>query len=131
MSFITNITRAASENTNFRTVLHTTEKSQLVVMRIPVGSDIGEETHAHVEQILYFQSGTGAAMLDGVTTPVGAGDVVIVPPGTRHNFTNTGTEPLVIATVYVPPNHIDGTIHATKADSVADVRDEAFGEAAT
>ena len=129
MSYIANIVRAAAENANFRTVLHTGAKSQLVVMRIPVGGDIGEETHAHVEQILYFQSGTGRAVLDGVETAVGPGDVAIVSPGTRHNFVNDGTEPLVIATVYVPPNHVDGTVHKTKADAVADVRDEAFGEA--
>jgi mannose-6-phosphate isomerase-like protein (cupin superfamily) len=99
-------------------------------MRVPAGEDIGEETHPHVEQILYFQSGSGKAVLDGTATAVGAGDVVIVPPGTRHNFINDGSEPLVIATVYVPPNHIDGTAHATKADAMADDQDERFGESA-
>lgn len=128
MSYQINIVRTAAENTNFRTVLHTTEKSQLVVMNIPVGGDIGEETHHHVEQILYFQSGTGKAVLNGQESTIAPGDVVIVPPGTKHNFLNTGTEPLIVATVYVPPNHIDGTIHKTKADAVADVKDEAFGE---
>jgi mannose-6-phosphate isomerase-like protein (cupin superfamily) len=128
MSYITHITQAATENTNFRTVLHTTEKSQLVVMNIPVGRDIGEETHKHVEQILYFQSGTGKAVLDGVESLLGPGDVLVVTPGTKHNIINTGNEPLLIATIYVPPNHLDGTIHKTKADSVADVKDESFGE---
>lgn len=128
MSYITNIVRTADENQNFRTVLHTTGKSQLVVMRIQAGCDIGEETHAHVEQILYFQSGNGKAVLDGQESPIGSGDVIIVPPGTRHNFINTGTEPLVVVTVYVPPNHLDGTIHKTQADAIADIKDEAFGE---
>lgn len=131
MFFKTNIVKAASENINFRTVLHTGQKSQLVVMNIPVGEDIGEETHAHVEQILYFQSGSGKAVLDGKETAIGAGDVVIVSPGTRHNFINSGSEPLVVATVYVPPNHIDRTVHKTKADAVADVKDEVFGESVT
>jgi mannose-6-phosphate isomerase-like protein (cupin superfamily) len=128
MAYQINIVKAAAENKNFRTVLHTGDKSQLVVMNIPAGEDIGEETHHHVEQILYFQSGTGKAVLDGVEAAIGAGDVLIVPPGTRHNFMNTGTEPLILATVYVPPNHIDGTVHKTKADAVADTKDEAFGE---
>ncbi|MFA6018096.1 MAG: cupin domain-containing protein [Patescibacteria group bacterium] len=128
MSFIINVTKVAKENTNFRTVLHTTDKSQLVVMNIPSGEDIGEETHEHVEQALYFQSGTGEAILDGKVSKIGAGDLVMVTPGTTHNFINTGNEPLIVATLYIPPNHIDGTIHKTKADAVADEADEAFGE---
>ena len=70
------------------------------------------------------------AILDGVETNVGPGDVVMVSPGVRHNFINLGTEPLIISTVYVPPNHIDGRIHKTKEDAVSDVEDEAFGESA-
>lgn len=128
MSYVAHVVDLAAKNENFRTVLHTTQKSQLVVMRIPVGGDIGEETHAHVEQILYFQSGTGEVMLDGEKSPLSPGDVLVVTPGTKHNIVNTGAEPLVIITVYVPPNHLDGTIHKTKADSVADVKDESFGE---
>lgn len=129
MSYTNNIVRTAAENKNFRTVLHTGAKSQLVVMNIPAGGEIGEEVHPHVEQILYFQSGKGKAVLDGNATAVGSGDVVIVSPGTRHNFINTGDEPLIVATVYVPPNHIDGRVHRTKAEADADVEDEAFGEA--
>lgn len=128
MSFKTNIVKAAAENKNFRTVLFTGQKSQLVVMNIPVGGDIGEETHQHVEQTLYFQSGTGKVILNDIEHAIGPGDVVVVTPGTKHNFINTGDEPLIIATVYAPPNHIDGTVHKTKADAVADVKDETFGE---
>jgi mannose-6-phosphate isomerase-like protein (cupin superfamily) len=128
MTYIANVALEAKQNPYFRKVLHTTEKSQLVVMNIPAGGDIGQEKHDHVEQILYFQSGTGKAILDGKESPVGPGDVVIVPPGTTHNFLNTGTEPLIVATVYVPPNHLDGTIHKTKTDATADDKDEAFGE---
>ncbi|OGL95745.1 hypothetical protein A2348_03905 [Candidatus Uhrbacteria bacterium RIFOXYB12_FULL_58_10] len=130
MSYQENVLDVSMKNTNFRRVLHTGEKSQLVVMNIPVGVDVGEETHAHVEQTLYFQSGSGMAILDGVETNVGPGDVVMVSPGVRHNFINLGTEPLIISTVYVPPNHIDGRIHKTKEDAVSDVEDEAFGESA-
>lgn len=126
MSFRTNIVQAVASNNNFRQVLFTGSKSQLVVMSIPPGGEIGEETHDHVEQTLYFHSGHGEGMLDGETFPVQTGDVVIVTPGTRHNFKNTGEEPLKIATVYAPPNHIDGRIHTTKADADADEADEAF-----
>ena len=128
MSYLINIAQAAAENHFFRKVLFTGDKSQLVVMNIPAGEDIGQETHQHVEQILYFQSGSGIAVLDGKESAISAGDVVIVKPGTQHNFINTGTEPLIVATVYVPPNHIDGTIHKTKAEALKDKQDESFGE---
>ena len=128
MSFKTNITQAITENTNFRTVLFTGGRSQLVVMSIPPGGEIGEETHAHVEQTLFFLSGTAQAILDGVESPVTAGDVVVVTPGTKHNFINTGEDELKVYTVYAPANHIDGRIHRTKADADADAEDEQFGE---
>lgn len=128
MSYHTNIAKEAMENTNFRRVLFTGPKSQLVVMSIPPGTDIGEETHKYTEQTLFFFSGTGEGELDGEKFPVGPGDVVVVTAGTKHNFRNTGTEDLKIYTVYAPPNHIDGRIHTTKADADADTADEAIGE---
>ncbi len=129
MSYTKNIVQATEDNTNFRTVLFTGEKSQLVVMNVPAGGEVGEEVHHHVEQTLFFQSGNGKAILDDIETPVGAGDVVVVTPGTKHNFLNTGAEDLKIFTVYAPANHIDGRIHVTKADADADLADEAFGDA--
>lgn len=126
MPFQTNIVKATVEDQDFRKVLFTGEKSQLVVMSIPPGGEVGQETHEHVEQILYFHSGTGEAILDGKTTPIVPGDVVVVTPGTLHNFRNTGKVPLKIFTTYAPPNHIDGRIQHTKADADADVEDEAF-----
>lgn len=129
MSFITNIIKKAEDNSLFREVVYTGEKSQLVVMNIPAGGEIGEEVHAHVEQSLFFLSGAGTSVLDGKEQQVGAGDVLIVTPGTRHNVFNSGTDPLKVYTVYAPANHIDGRVHKTKADADADVEDEAFGEA--
>lgn len=128
MSYITNIFKQTAENINFRKVLFTGNKSQLVVMEIPVGGEIGEETHGHVEQTLFFMSGMGKVILNGEESSINAGDVVVVTPGTKHNFLNTGTEPLKVYTIYAPANHIDGRIHTTKADADKDDEDEAFGE---
>ncbi len=129
MPFQTNIVKATVDNQDFRHVLFTGANSQLVVMSIPPGGEVGQETHKGVEQTLFFQSGTGEAILDGKTTPIVAGDVVVVTPGTQHNFRNTGKVTMKIFTTYAPPNHIDGRIQHTKADADADVDDEAFGEA--
>ena len=126
MSYITNIIKETEVNENFRTVLFTGAKSQLVVMAIPPGGEIGEETHQHVEQTLFFLSGTGIALINGVENSVSTGTVVVVSPGTRHNFLNTGTEPLKVYTVYAPPNHINGRIHKTKIDADTDTEDENF-----
>jgi mannose-6-phosphate isomerase-like protein (cupin superfamily) len=130
MSYYTNIVKNTQENGNFRRVLFTGLKSQLVVMSIPPGGEVGAETHKYTEQTLFFLRGTGEGELDSKKFPIGPGDVVVVVPGTEHNFRNTGTEDLKIYTVYAPPNHIDGRVHVTKADADADTADEAIGETA-
>lgn len=129
MSYQTNVIDKTRGNRNFREVLFTGQRTQLVVMHVPPGGEIGTETHDHVEQALFFLSGSGKAILQGVESRIRAGDVVVVTPGTRHNFVNDGQEPLKIYTLYAPPNHIEGRVHATKADADADVADEEFGHA--
>lgn len=115
--FAEDIKKLTKENTNFRKVLHTGQHCQVVAMNIPVGGDIGEETHADVDQILYFIDGTCEAILNGESRTVEEHDIVFVPAGTLHNFKNVGDEDLKLFTVYAPPEHPDGTIHATKADA--------------
>jgi mannose-6-phosphate isomerase-like protein (cupin superfamily) len=128
MSYSTNIVKDTEENENFRRVMFTGQKSQLVVMDILPGGEAGEEIHKYTEQTLFFLSGTGEGVLDDKKFPIGPGDVVVVTPGTKHNFRNTGIEALKIYTVYAPPNHLDGRVHHTKADADADTADEAVGE---
>lgn len=127
-SYHANIIKASQENINFRQVLFTGTNSQLVVMSIPPGGEVGEETHKYTEQTLFFLSGRGEGMLDDKKFPILPGDVVVVTAGTKHNFWNTGTQDLKIYTVYTPPNHIDGRVHRTKAEADADTADEAVGE---
>lgn len=130
MSYITNIIEETKNNTNFRKVLFTGNKSQLVVMEIPAGGEIGEESHEHVEQTLFFLSGSAKAILNDEEKAISAGDVLVVTPGTKHNIVNTGTDVLKIYTVYTPPNHIDGRIHKTKTDADNDTADEEVGHQA-
>jgi len=113
-----NIEQQAKDNDNFRKVIFTNTHSQLVLMSILPGEDIGAEVH-HVDQILFFISGQGTAIVNGDEKHVGAGDVVDVPAGAEHNFINTGTEALKLYTVYAPAEHPDGTIHRTKAEAEA------------
>jgi mannose-6-phosphate isomerase-like protein (cupin superfamily) len=119
------IATTAERSADFRRVLWTGEHTQLVVMTIPAGGEIGVETHDENDQILSFVSGVGRADIEGETQEVVAGDVVVVPAGSEHNFTNTGPNPLVLYTVYGPPDHADAVVHATKEEAEAA---EAAGE---
>ena len=107
------IATVAEQNPDFRRVLWTGKHTQLVIMTIPPDGEIGEEVH-EVDQILTFVSGVGEAKVSGRTRKVAQGDLVVVPAGTKHNFTNAGPNPLVLYTVYGPPEHADGAVHATK-----------------
>ncbi len=113
--FLTNIEQATEENTDYRRVLYTAKHSQLVLMSLAPGEEIGEEVH-HLDQFIRFEAGQGKVMLDGVAHEVKADDAVVIPEGTRHNVINTGTSDLKLYTVYSPPEHKDGTVEATKAD---------------
>jgi mannose-6-phosphate isomerase-like protein (cupin superfamily) len=113
------IATVAEQSTDFRRVLWTGMHAQLVIMTIPPGGEIGEETHEDTDQILTFVSGTGEAVVADQNHLVTQGDLVAVPAGTRHNFRNTGVNPLVLYTVYGPPEHADSVVHATKEEADA------------
>ncbi len=109
----------AQDNAAFRRVVETGEHSQVVLMSIPPGGEIGEETHDQVDQVLIFVAGIGEAILDGERAPVGPGRLVFVSAGTRHNFVNSGTGDMRLYTIYAPPEHAPGTVHHTKAEADA------------
>lgn len=113
--YITNIEKETLENEDYRRVLYTTKNSQLVLMNIKPGEEIGEETH-ELDQFLRFEQGNGKAVLDGVESDVRDGTAVVVPAGTKHNFLNTGDTDLKLYSIYSPPEHKDGVIEKTKAD---------------
>ncbi len=108
------IATVAEQNPDFRRVLWTGKHTQLVIMTIPPGGEIGKETHEGTDQLLTFVSGIGEAEVAGQTRQVVQGDLVAVPAGTVHNFRNTGPNPLVLYTVYGPPEHAENAVHATR-----------------
>lgn len=116
--YIENIMKLTKGNKNFRQEINTAKHSQLVVMSIEPGDEIGEETH-EVDQVLVFVEGSGEAVLSGETTPVGEGSLVIVPAGTRHNFISKGPGALKLFTIYAPPEEEPGTLHRDKAEADA------------
>ena len=109
------IEKETLENTDYRRVLYTGEHSQLVLMNLQSGEDIGEEVH-DVDQFFRIEKGLGKVFIDETEYTVEDGDSIIVPSGSKHNVLNIGPDELKLYTIYSPANHIDGTIHRTKAD---------------
>ena len=112
-------------NNTFRTVVFTGENTQLTVMSIEPGDDIGGEVHDGHDQFIRIESGSARVELGGsegapeLVQEVGDDWAVIVPSGTWHNVVNIGGDPLKLYSLYSPPEHPDGTVHRTKADAEA------------
>jgi mannose-6-phosphate isomerase-like protein (cupin superfamily) len=119
--YVGSIEKATLDNAFFRQVLFTGRHSQLVVMCLQPGEDIGEEVHDTVDQFFRLEEGTAKFVFNGTEEHVvNDGDAVVVPAGTRHNVVNTSSTSVVrLYTVYSPPNHPDGTIHKTRAEAIA------------
>jgi mannose-6-phosphate isomerase-like protein (cupin superfamily) len=119
--YVGSIEKATLDNAFFRQVLFTGKHSQLVVMCLQPGEDIGEEVHDTVDQFFRLEEGTAKFVFNGTEEHVvNDGDAVVVPAGTRHNVVNTSSTSVVrLYTVYSPPNHPDGTIHKTRAEAIA------------
>jgi mannose-6-phosphate isomerase-like protein (cupin superfamily) len=123
--FHEDVKQLAKQNDDFRRVVFTGPHSQLVLMCLPPGEEIGEERH-DADQLFYFVDGSGVAMIDGQPSKVEEHDAVLVPAGTLHNFRNTGDRPLRLFTSYAPPQHADGTVHHTRKDAEAEEREEDY-----
>src|SRR5215475_15268993 len=114
--FVADIENLTDANSNFRRVLYTGKNLQLVLMALKPGEQIGEEVHADGDQFFRIEEGNGEVRINGQPTEIKGGDAVLVPAGARHNVINTGGQLLRLYTLYGPPQHRDGTVHATKAD---------------
>ncbi|MFJ5792188.1 cupin domain-containing protein [Lysinibacillus sp. NPDC093197] len=129
--FVVNMEEATKLNNTYRTAIWTGDHLQITLMTVNVGDDIGLEVHPHVDQFLYIEQGQGVAQMGAskdhlsFTRNVYDDYAIVVPAGTWHNVTNTGNGPLKLFSIYAPPNHPFGTVHATKADAVA--AEEGYG----
>lgn len=119
--YVENIQKLTSENSDYRRVVHTTDYTQLVVMSLPPGVEIGNEIHG-LDQFIRVESGTAKAVLNNGEEEYELTDdwAIIVPAGTYHNLTNIGDTELKLYTLYSPPAHLKDTLQPTKADEVED-----------
>lgn len=114
-----NIEKLTLENESFRKVLYTAGNSQLVLMSLLPGEEIGLETHPDNDQFFRFEKGVGKVIVNETEYEVGDGDAVIVPKGSQHNVINIGSERLQMYTLYSPAHHKDGVVHNSKAEAEA------------
>jgi mannose-6-phosphate isomerase-like protein (cupin superfamily) len=118
--YITNIEEATASNPLYRKVLYTAKHSQLVLMSLKPGEEIGEEVH-ELDQFIRFEAGEGTVILDGEKHAVRDGVAVVIPAGTRHNVVNSSRQgDLKLYSIYSPPEHKLGTQHRTKQEADAD-----------
>jgi len=121
--YIADIEKVTKENEDYRRVLYTSKNSQLVVMSIKPGDEIGMEVH-DLDQFIRIEKGSAKVVLDGNETEVKDDFAIVIPNGTNHNVINTGDSDLKLYSIYSPPEHRDGVIHKTKEEGDAD--DEHF-----
>lgn len=122
--FVGNIEELTLSNSNFRHVIFTGQHAQLVLMSLRPNEEIGLETHKTTDQFFRIEKGEGKVIIDGSEHLLKNGDAIIVPAGCEHNVINTSSvEDLKIYTIYTPPHHKDGVIHASKAVALADTED--------
>jgi len=111
------ILKQSLANEDFRQTVITGKMCQVVLMTLQPGEEIGAEVHEDHDQILVLTEGNGQAVLDGQAREVGTNDLIFVHAGVEHNFINTGSRALKLYTIYAPPEHAEGTRHATKAEA--------------
>jgi mannose-6-phosphate isomerase-like protein (cupin superfamily) len=107
-----------TKNTHWQKEVYRDDNCQVVMMHIPPGEDIGEETH-DADQTTFFVEGEGQAVVDGSRTKVGPNRLVVIPKGAKHNIVNKGEAPMKIYTVYSPPAEPEGVSFRTKEEAEA------------
>lgn len=121
-----NIEKATVENENFRKVLYTAQNSQLVLMCLKPNEEIGKEIH-DLDQFIRIEEGKGRAVLNDVEYDIEDGSAIVIPAGVWHNIINGPDENMKLYTIYSPPEHKDGVIHATKENATEDPEDHFDG----
>ena len=114
-----NIEQKTLENKDYRRVVFTGKNSQLVLMNIQPGDEIGKEIHETHDQFFRIEAGQAKFTVNGDVFTGEDGFAVVVPAGAEHNVVNSGTDELKLYTIYSPAEHAEGTVHQTKSDASA------------
>ena len=119
--FVANIEIASTQNSDFRRVLYTGKFSQLVLMSLKPGEEIGMETHNENDQFFRVDAGSGKCLIDGNEYDIKDGSAIVVPAGAKHNIINTSmVNSLKLYSIYSPAHHKDGVVRRTKEEAISD-----------
>ncbi len=122
--YVVNIKNAAERNQAFRRAIWTGRYMQLTLMRLMPGEDIGLEMHPHTDQFIRIEHGHGIVQMGDRRNHLNderrirENDAVLIPAGKWHNVRNTGRTPLLLYSIYAPPEHPKGTVHRTKQEAM-------------
>ncbi len=122
--FNANIEKDTLENSDFRRVLYTSKHSQLVLMSLKPGEEIGSEVHNENDQFFRIEKGQGKCIIDNNEYDLYDGTAIVVPAGAEHNVINISeTEDLKLYTIYSPAHHKDAIVRQTKEEAEANEED--------
>ncbi len=117
--YVENIEKITLQNTDYRRVLYTSKHTQLVVMNLKPGEEVGEEVH-HLDQFIRIEQGKAKIIINATEYLAEDDYAIIIPEGCRHNVINIGNNDLKLYSLYSPPEHLIDTVHPTKADDEED-----------
>ena len=124
MVFVENIEELTLNNNDYRRVIFTSDYSQLVLMSIPVGSDIELEIHPYVDQFFRIEQGKGELRVGKDQSDVfniKDRTAIVIPHNTYHRVINTGNVPLKLYTIYSPPNHPSNKVEHNKSKKMTNI----------
>jgi mannose-6-phosphate isomerase-like protein (cupin superfamily) len=84
-------------------------RQSLAEATLPAGGETIEHLHRESEEIYYFTAGHGRMRLANDEHDVGAGDCVVIPPGTKHKLWAGPNEALVLLCACSPAYRDDDT----------------------
>lgn len=129
IGYVANIAETTAQNTDFRRVLYSGAKLQLVLMALNPSEELGGEIHDETDQFFHVEQGKGLIVIDGTPHKITVGDCAVVPAGAHHNLICTGHAPLKVYALYGPPHHLGNLVQQSKAQAAGS--DEAFDGNAT
>ena len=93
--------------TDWFEVLQTSERTQTAMMTLKPGKSSGSEPEGHKksDQVLLVLKGEVEGEIVNETVTLHEGDVIIIPAGTRHKFTNRSSADVVTFNTYSPPEY--------------------------
>jgi mannose-6-phosphate isomerase-like protein (cupin superfamily) len=83
--------------------LHGNRRQSLAEATVAPGARTQLHRHALTEELYHVTAGSGIMTLGDARIKVGAGDTVLIAPGTPHRIEATGTQPLRILCCCSPP----------------------------